>query len=180
MSVRECYQGVIGFKEAETRLREINQDFTFLTRESDIKRGRFILSWLSKDGSVRHTTAPNASAKNNFKKLDDALPVMEHMILSNDECLHPIPPPDSNRSDENNNSMDFEMPSEHSCYACDFVGGHLRELRDHERKHCDKFVYYTSNRNHVIKCQVSPYAIFLHNHCDFKTTLKFVFCWSHK
>ena len=44
MSVRLCYQGVLGFKEAETRLREFNQDFNYLTREFDIKKGKFILS----------------------------------------------------------------------------------------------------------------------------------------
>ena len=55
MSVRGCYQGVTGFKEAEIRLRENNHDFTYLTRESDIKKGKFILSWLSKDGSIKHT-----------------------------------------------------------------------------------------------------------------------------
>ena len=45
---------MIGSKEAETRLRGINKDFTFLTRESDIKKEKFILSWLTKDGSVSH------------------------------------------------------------------------------------------------------------------------------
>ena len=59
---------------------------------------------------------------------------MEKMILSNDECVHPVPPPDCNTSDENNNSMDFELPSVHSCYACDFVGSLIRELNDHQRK----------------------------------------------
>ena len=131
MSVRGCYQGVTGFKEAEIRLRENNQDLTYLTRESDIKKGKYILSWLSKDGSVKHTTAPKSSAKNNFKKLDEALAVMEKMILSNDECVHPVPPRDCNTSDENINSMDVEIAAVHSCYACDFVGGHLRELNDH-------------------------------------------------
>ena len=81
MSVRGCYQGVTGSKEAEIRLRENNQDFTYLTRESDIKKGKFILSWLSKDGSIKHTTAPNPSAKNNFKKLDEALPLLKRTYV---------------------------------------------------------------------------------------------------
>ena len=73
----------MGFKATEVRLREANKDFTYLTRESDIKKGKYILSWLSNDGSVKHATAPNPSARNNFKKLEDALSVMENMILSN-------------------------------------------------------------------------------------------------
>ena len=36
----EGYQVVIGLKEAKTRLREINMDFTFLTRGSVVKEGK--------------------------------------------------------------------------------------------------------------------------------------------
>ena len=68
MSVKGCYQGVIGCKAAEKRLRETTIDFSFLTRESDIKKGKFILSWMTKDGSVKHTTAPNPSARNRIWK----------------------------------------------------------------------------------------------------------------
>ena len=110
MSVRGCFQGVIGAKATEVRLREINKEFTYLTRESDIKKGKFILSWLSKDGLVKHTTTPNPSARNNFKKLEDALPILENMILSNDDCVHPIPPRDCNTSDENNTVWILKLP----------------------------------------------------------------------
>ena len=99
MSVRGCYQGMMGFKAAETRLRETNMDFSFLT---DIKKGKFILSWLTKDGSVKHTAAPNPSARNNFQKLEEALSVLEQMIEFNDECVYEVPPRDSDISDENN------------------------------------------------------------------------------
>ena len=40
------------------------------------------------------------------------LTVFEKMILSNDECVNPVPR-DSDTSDENNNSMDFEITSDH-------------------------------------------------------------------
>ena len=95
MSVKGCYQGVIGCKATENRLRETNVDFSFLTRESDIKKGKFILSWLTKDGSVKHTAAPNPSAKNNFQKLEEALSILEQMIESIDECVYEAPPRDS-------------------------------------------------------------------------------------
>ena len=61
--VRECHQGVMGHKVAEERLRESQKEFAYLTRESDIKRGRFIVSNLTKTGSVKHTVIPNSSAK---------------------------------------------------------------------------------------------------------------------
>ena len=85
MSVSGCYQGLLGFKAAETRLRERDKDFTYLTRESDVKKGKYILSWLTKDGSVKHMTAPNPSARNNFHSYEEASSVMDKMILSNDE-----------------------------------------------------------------------------------------------
>ena len=78
---------MIGSKTAEDRLREINKDFTYLTRESDIRKGKFILSWLSEDGFVKHTVAPNPSARKNFKTLEEAFPVIEKMILSNSQGL---------------------------------------------------------------------------------------------
>ena len=89
MSVSGCYQGVLGFKAAETRLRERDKDFTYLTGESDVKKGKYILS---------------------FQSYQEASSVMVKMILSNDECVHPVPVPPRNcdTSDENNNSMDYE------------------------------------------------------------------------
>ena len=73
--------------------------FSFFTRETDIKKGKFILSWLTKDGSVKHTAAPNPSARNNFQKLEEALSVLEQMIESNDECVYEVPTRDSDISD---------------------------------------------------------------------------------
>ena len=102
MSVRGCYQGMMGFKAAETSLRETNMDFSFLTRESDIKKGKFILSWVTKDGSVKHTAAPNPLVRINFQKPEEALSVLDQMIESNDKCVYEVPPRDSDISDENN------------------------------------------------------------------------------
>ena len=89
MSVREYFQVVMGFKATKVRLREVNKDFTYLTRESDIKKGKLILSCPN----------PSVASRNNFKKQEDALSVMENMILSNDDCVHPISPSDCNTSD---------------------------------------------------------------------------------
>ena len=63
MSVRGCYQGVISFKAAEIRLRQNGKDLSYLTRESDTKKGKFILSWLSNKGIAKHTTVPNPLAQ---------------------------------------------------------------------------------------------------------------------
>ena len=59
---------MLDFKAAKLRLRlrEMEKDFTYLTRESDIKKVKFILSWLTKDGSVKDTTAPNHQPRATF------------------------------------------------------------------------------------------------------------------
>ena len=62
----------MGHKVAEERLRESQKEFAYLTREFDIKRGRFIVSNLTKTGSVKHTFIPNSSAKKNYVNLEEA------------------------------------------------------------------------------------------------------------
>ena len=92
--VRECHQGVLGHKVAEERLRESQKEFAYLTRESDIKRGRFIVSNLTKTGTVKHTVIPNSSAKKNYVNLEEASDVLEKVILSMEDCFNSIPPPE--------------------------------------------------------------------------------------
>ena len=59
---------VMGYKLVEDRLRGSNKDFSYLIRESDTKKGKFILVTLTKSGSsVKHTLAPNPSARKNFQ-----------------------------------------------------------------------------------------------------------------
>ena len=44
-----------------------NKEFVYLTRESDIKKGKFIMSSMTGSGSsVKHTVAPNPSARKSF------------------------------------------------------------------------------------------------------------------
>ena len=71
MSVRGCYQGVISFKTAEIRLRQNGKDLSYLTRESDTKKGKFILSWLSNKGIAKHTTVQNPSARLSYKNFEE-------------------------------------------------------------------------------------------------------------
>ena len=174
--VRGCHQGVMGHKLAEDRLRGSNKDFSYLTRESDIKKGKFILSTLTA-GSVKHTVAPNPSARKNFQSLEEASEVLEKMISSNKDCLNAIPPPDID-TDANNNSMDdWDRPAaDLACYACDFVGEHRRELNDHHRSHtvkecphCEKFIHHNSVKNHMIKCQKTDPEVFSCDQCDYET-----------
>ena len=102
-----CHQGVMGHKLTEDRLRGSNEDLSYLTRESDIKKGKFILSSLTRSGLVKHTVAPNPSARKNFKSLEEASEVLEKMILSNNDCFHAIPPPDIDTDANNKLKVEF-------------------------------------------------------------------------
>ena len=76
--VRGCHQGVMGHKLAEDRLRGSNKEFVYLTRESNIKKGKFIMSSMTGSGSsVKHTVAPNPSARKSFQSLEEASEVSE-------------------------------------------------------------------------------------------------------
>ena len=69
----------------------------------------FILSYVTKNGAVKHATAKvsNLSARNGYSSLIDASDVLERMIVSNDDCLYPVeapaPPWHKNVSDDDNN-----------------------------------------------------------------------------
>ena len=57
----------MGHKLAEDRLRGSNKEFVYLTRESNINKGEFIMSSMTGSGSsVKHTVAPNPSARKSF------------------------------------------------------------------------------------------------------------------
>ena len=108
-----------GPQVAEDRLRGSNKEFVYLTRKSDIKKGKFILSTLTGSGSsVKHTIAPNPSARKNFQSLGEASEVLEKMISSNNNCLNAIPSPNID-TDANNNSMDdWDCPAaDLACYV---------------------------------------------------------------
>ena len=167
-----------GPQVAEDRLRGSNKEFVYLTRKSDIKKGKFILSTLTGSGSsVKHTIAPNPSARKNFKSLGEALEVLEKMISSNNNCLNAIPSPDID-TDANNNSMDdWDRPAaDLACYACDFVGEHRLELYGHLRSHtvkecphCEKFIHFSSLNTHIVKCQKAAPEVFSCDQCDYET-----------
>ena len=125
--VRGCHQGVMGHKLAEDRLRGSNKEFVYLTRESNIKKGKFIMSSMTGSGSpVKHTITPNPSARKSFQSLEEASEVLEKMISSNKDCLNAIPPPDI-ETDANNNSMeDWDCPA--ADLACYVIEEALTEL----------------------------------------------------
>ena len=108
------------------RLREANKQ-CYLTWQTEIKKKRFILSYVTENGAVKHATVSNPSAMNGYGSMIDSSDVLKLMILSNDDCVYPVkapaPPCRNDVSDDNNNiSLEEDyVVSDLSCYACGHV-----------------------------------------------------------
>ena len=79
-----CWHGQISKEEAENRLRASNKTNAYLFRESDIKRRRFLLSYISdKDrGLFKHVFVPTLSARKLYSSVSEASATMERMVLT--------------------------------------------------------------------------------------------------
>ena len=66
-----CYHGFLGVQEAEVIIRKSGQEQGYLTRQSIIRPGFFILSFQEK-GKVIHHVAPNQDGKYKGQIYDDA------------------------------------------------------------------------------------------------------------
>ena len=58
----ECWHGKVSSREAERRLVAVNKTNAYLFRESDIKRNKFILSYISDKtcGLFKHLIVPSS------------------------------------------------------------------------------------------------------------------------
>ena len=131
--VRECHQGFQSPKVIEEMLRDSDKRQCSLTWQSQIREKRLVLSYVTEKGAVKRSIMPNPSAKKCFVSLAEASDIMERMIVSNDDCIHPVsvplPPHRNDFSDDNNNSLeDIGVVSDLSCYACGYLAEHRREL----------------------------------------------------
>ena len=86
-----CYHGFLGVQEAEVIIRKSGQERGYLTRQSIIRPGFFILSFQEK-GKVIHHVAPNQDGKYKGQIYDDAERVLNEMILGREECEKPLSP----------------------------------------------------------------------------------------
>ena len=59
----QCYHGPVSAQQAEDRLRSVSKDSSYLTRESDLQGGRFILSSIS-NGKIKHFVVPDRDGNN--------------------------------------------------------------------------------------------------------------------
>ena len=117
----ECWHGKLSSKEAEERLVAVNKINAYLFRESEVKRNKFILSYISDKtrGLFKHLIVPAPSRKR-FSSVNDAFSVMDRMAVSSDHCSNPVPPSIVNR-DNSDMSEDDEPLSDLACHVCETV-----------------------------------------------------------
>ena len=75
----DCYHGRLGVSLAEQRLRHFGKEGGFLTRESNIKQGFFILSVFVK-GDFVHRVALNKDGLIKKQSLDEANVVLRSAL----------------------------------------------------------------------------------------------------
>ena len=59
----KCYHGSISTQQAEDRLRTVGMESSYLTIESNLQSGRFILSSIS-NGNIKHSLVPDLDGNN--------------------------------------------------------------------------------------------------------------------
>ena len=91
MQVSDCYHDCLGVILAQDRLQKFGQEGGYLTRQSDVKPGFFILSVIEKEVII-HQVAPNKNRKFFKQTFDEAAISLEEMIQIKVECEHPVPP----------------------------------------------------------------------------------------
>ena len=126
----DCYHGFLGECQAEDRLRKSGKERGFLSRQSDVRPGFFILTFLDK-GKVCHQVAPNKEGKYNKQSYDEAAEVIDEMISCKEQCEHPVVPPDG---------PCYEAPPHQEnhhqkCKACSYTNENKNKLYTHERSH---------------------------------------------
>ena len=97
------YHDVLGYSDAEARLE--GREGAYLFRESDVKPGLFIVSYV-KSSSVTHILVPRNDGKYIRQSLEQAVDIASDIVASSDWFKHPIPPPSpsSSGSDESESS----------------------------------------------------------------------------
>ena len=176
--VEECWHGQLSSKKAEERLLAVNKAKAYLFRESDIKKNRFILSYVSdKDrGIFKHLLIP-APTRKAFSSVNEASSVMERLVLTSDHCSNPVPPSTLDLSDNPSDmSEDDEPANDLACFACDIVCENKAQLKNHLQLHsvvecdnCDKFIAKNHITSHKQKCKNLPRKEYACDQCDYKT-----------
>ena len=124
---RSFYHDVLGCREAESRLE--GREGAYLFRESDVKSGLFIISYV-KNRSVSHLVTPNRDGKFIRQTVEEAIDIAADVIACSDSFRHPVPPPGPRPGDaeSSQSSGSANENDEARCYCCSFTTKNKRTL----------------------------------------------------
>ena len=150
------FHDVLGCRDAEARLE--GREGAYLFRESDVKAGLFIITYV-KNSSVSHLVTPNKNGKFIRQKLEDAVEIAADVIACSDSYRHPVPPP----SPGDGSSQSSGYAGESRCYCCSFTSNNKRILEHHQRIHkvvkcqkCCKYFKASTFVTHKKHCNTTP------------------------
>ena len=87
---RSFYHEVLSYSDAEQRLEGKNGSNLF--KESNVKPGMFVLSYLKKS-SVAHVLVPSKNRKFICQPLEEAVEIAADVIATSECYIHPVPAP---------------------------------------------------------------------------------------
>ena len=132
----ECYHGVLGWREAEARLKASGLDNCYLTRRSDTK-ATYILSYvIERDSEPCHIIVPSISTrKRKNVRYEDLGEVVENLIHGRDHCRVPIYPPTHTTSSNVSEGDRMMCDADDNNNDCDSLGGGSAVSDQHDTAH---------------------------------------------
>ena len=154
---RSFYHEVIGYRDAESRLE--GREGSYLFRESDIKPGLFIISYVQ-NSSVTHILTPNKNGKFFRQTLEEAVDIAADIISASQSYIDPVPPPPP--SSQTYSESETES-SDTKCYCCNFTSVSKVKLDMHHKTHkvikcqkCSKYFKSSTYAKHKRLCNNTP------------------------
>ena len=150
---RSYYHEVLCYRDAESRLE--GREGSYLFRESDVKPGIFVISYV-KSSSVVHILVPNDKGTYFRQSLEQAVNIAADIIACSD-CHHPVPPPgqtssgsqrDPGASDTDSRDTGASDTEVFRCYCCSFTSQNKKTLDSHHQIHK---IYRCQNCSHYYK-----------------------------
>ena len=164
--VSRCYHGQISCSVAEERLKLVNVDQCYLARESDVKPGKYVLSYLV-NGSIEHYYIRKCPVNDR----EASMAAIAYLIQGIDNCKYPVNPPEENTPEE----KIYNYPPL-TCYVCAAQFANEGKLLNHKKTHklkectnCSKFILDNSFNYHIARCSETP-LFFQCDQCDKKLT----------
>ena len=154
------YHNVLGYHDAEARLE--GREGSYLFRESDVKKGMFIISYV-RNSSVAHILTPTKNGKYIRQSLEEAVDIAADVIASSDSYQNPVPPPGCQETSDSDSDDNNNDDNQGRCYCCGYSNTDHVKLHSHQKSHkivkCQKcFKYFKSSTffTHKKHCNTTP------------------------